>query len=47
MSISTDQIKNYWIRIESKSPPPKYVKKVSVIDFDDLRKNLDQKNNFI
>ncbi len=46
MYISTDQIKNYWTRIESKSPPPKYVKKVSVIDFDDLRKNLDQKKQF-
>ncbi len=46
MSISTNQIRDYWKKIETKSLPPKYVKKVSIINFDILRKNLKEKKEF-
>ena len=46
MSITTNQIKNYWSKIESKSQPPKFVKKVSVINFEILRKNLKDRKEF-
>ena len=46
MSISTNQIRDYWTKIETKSLPPKYVKKVSIINFDILRKNLKEKKEF-
>ncbi len=46
MLISTNQIKKYWNKIESQSTPPKFVKKISVINFDILRKNLRDKKEF-
>ena len=46
MSITTNQIKHYWSKIESKSQPPKFVKKVSVINFEILRKNLKDRKEF-
>lgn len=46
MSISTNQIKDYWKKIESKSAPPRFVKKVSIINFEIFRKNLKDKKEF-
>ena len=34
----------YWKTLESKKMPPKYVKKVSVIDFSKLKESVDNKN---
>lgn len=45
--IFLDKIKNYWKYVESKYPLPKYVLKVEVINFDDVKNILDTKNLYL
>ena len=41
-------IQNYWVHLENKSPPPRYVSKVSNLDFLTLKKAVDNKDiNFV
>ena len=41
-------IQNYWSHLENKSPPPRYVGKVTNIDFSTLKKAVDDKDiNFV
>ncbi len=41
-------IQNYWSHLENKSPPPRYVSKVTNIDFSTLKKAVDDKDiNFV
>mgnify|MGYP001312956531 CR=1 FL=1 len=47
MLFSTQQIKNYWKKIKFKNNSPKFVKKVSVIEFKNLKKACKKKMNFI
>ena len=47
MSFSTKNINDFWNKIELKNSPPKFVKKVSVIDFEILKKNCREKKNFL
>jgi hypothetical protein len=43
-----NKINNYWDYLEKKFPPPRYVKTVKNLEFKDLKKNIDAKNeNFI
>ena len=42
--LNSTSIKNYWISLESKKPPPKSVKKISIIEFDKLKKSINSKN---
>ena len=37
-------IKKLWIEIENNGKPPKYVEKINTINFEDLKKNIDNKN---
>ncbi len=46
MSFSTKNINDFWNKIELKNSPPKFVKKVSVIDFEILKKNCREKKEF-
>lgn len=39
-----NEIKRYWNYLEKKYPPPKYVRKISDLQFKDLKKNVDKKN---
>ncbi len=41
-------IQNYWVHLENKSPPPRYVSKVGNLDFLTLKKAVDNKDiNFV
>jgi hypothetical protein len=42
----TFQIKKYWEKIESKKNPPTFVKKISLIRFESLKKKINKKNEF-
>ena len=46
MSFSTKNINDFWNKL-NKNSPPKFVKKVSVIDFEILKKNCREKKFFI
>ena len=37
-------MKNYWKFLEDKKPPPKFIKKVNIIEFDKLKKSINSKN---
>ena len=38
-------IQNYWVHLENKSPPPRYVSKVGNLDFLTLKKAVDNIDN--
>ena len=40
----SNSIKNYWEKLEKKKKPPKYVRKINVIEFDELKKKFSSKN---
>ena len=42
--LNSSSIELYWKNLESKKQPPKYVKKVSIIDFNKLKNSVDSKN---
>jgi len=46
MGLSTKEINKYWKKLELNAPCPKFAKKVSVIEFDNLKKNCKEKNEF-
>lgn len=46
MPLTTYEIKKYWVNLEKKLMPPKYVTNISVINFADLKKACDSKNEF-
>ena len=39
-----EKLNNYWNFLEKKYPPPKYVKKVNILDFFELKKLIENKN---
>lgn len=39
-------IKNYWKKLERKKPAPRFVKKVNLIEFKDLKSSINSKNKF-
>ena len=43
--LNTTYIKNIWKDLENKSPAPKYVTKINIIEFKDLKNNIDQKKH--
>ncbi len=36
-------MQRYWKALEEKKSPPKYVRKVSIINFDKLKKSINEK----
>ena len=46
MLFETKAIKKYWENLESKTSAPKNVSKVSIINFEDLKKSCKEKNEF-
>ena len=46
MLFDNHTIKKYWNKLESRLSPPTYVSKVSVINFEDLKKACKTKNDF-
>lgn len=42
--MNSNLIKNYWEKLEKKKKPPKYVKKINIIEFDELKKKISSKN---
>ena len=44
--LDTDNIKKYWTKLEQSKKPPSFVKKVNLIEFKDLKKSIDKKNEF-
>jgi len=44
--LSTLSILKYWKRLEAKKPAPKFVKKINIIEFDQLKKSINGKNEF-
>ena len=44
--LNAETLKTYWNRLESRSLPPKYVKKISIIEFDKIKISIDNKNEF-
>ena len=42
--LNTSSIQKYWETLENKNPPPKHVKKISIIEFDKLKKSINEKN---
>jgi len=45
--INAKIIKTFWDKLESQSKPPKYVKKISIIEFDKIKNSINSKNEFI
>ena len=43
--LNTTYIKNIWKDLENKSPAPKHVTKINIIEFKDLKNNIDQKKH--
>lgn len=44
--LNTENIKKYWAKLEQSKNPPKFVKKINLIEFKDLKKSIDKKNEF-
>lgn len=44
--LNTENIKKYWTKLEKSKKPPKFVKKINLIEFQDLKKSIDKKNEF-
>ena len=44
--LNTVSIKNFWEHLEKKSSPPKYVTKINIVQFNDLKKKADNKEEF-
>ena len=44
--INSQEIKKFWNKLEQKKTPPNYVSKVSLIKFVDLKKSINDKNEF-
>ena len=42
--LNSISMERYWISFESKKPAPKFVKKISIIEFDKLKKSVNGKN---
>ena len=42
--ILVNELNRYWKNLEKKYPPPKYVKKINILDFLKLKKAIDNKN---
>ena len=40
-----DIIKNLWKKLENKYPPPKYVTKINIIEFKNIKNSIDNKKN--
>ena len=45
--MNSNLINNYWEELEKKKKPPKYVKNVKVIQFDEFKKKLNSKNQIV
>ncbi len=45
--LNSSSIKNYWENLEKKLPAPKFVKKISIIEFDKLKKAINSKNEIL
>ena len=44
--LNTVSIKNFWEHLEKKSSAPKYVTKINIVQFKDLKKKADIKEEF-
>ena len=42
--LNSTSIRNYWNFLESKKSPPKFVKKINIIQFDELKNSINKKN---
>ena len=42
--LSSPSIKDYWHFLESKKSPPKFVRKINIIKFDELKESINKKN---
>ena len=45
--MNSNLINNYWEELEKKKRPPKYVKNIRVIQFDEFKKKLNSKNQIV
>ena len=45
--LNSISIEKYWKSLESKKPAPKSVKKISIIEFDKLKKSINGKNEIL
>ena len=42
--LTSENITKFWLTLEAKKPPPKYVEKINIIDFIELKKAVDDGN---
>ena len=44
--LNSSSLKKFWLSLEKKKHPPKYVKKINLIEFDSLKNLINKKNEF-